>query len=148
MADNPPSWPIIALDTNALVQSIPTRGRFRPIIEGFDAGHFVLVVSNEILLEYEEILKAIGGPMAWSSFDSLLMARAAFVRRVDPTYYWEAIMHDSDDNKYVDAAVAGEADWIVTEDSHYDVLFEDMRLTVRPLHPSLFIDRFLQVKGG
>ena len=44
-------------------------------------------------------------------------------------------MQDPADNKFVDAAVAGESDWIVTEDSHYDVLFEDVRLTVRPLHP-------------
>ncbi len=143
MADNPAARPIIALDTNALVQSIPTRGRFRPIIEGFDVGRLLLVVSDEILLEYEEILKAIGGPTAWSSFESLLIARAAFVRRVDPTYFWKAIMHDPDDDKFVDAAVAGEADRIVTEDSHYNVLFEDTRLTVRPLHPSLFIERYL-----
>ncbi len=143
MADSPPARPIITLDTNALVQSIPTKARFRPIIEGFDVGRFDLVVSNEILLEYEEVLKAIGGPMAWSSFDSLLMARATFVKRVDPTYFWRAIVHDPDDNKFVDAAVAGECDWIVTEDSHYDVLFGDARLTVRPLHPSLFIDRYL-----
>jgi uncharacterized protein len=100
-------------------------------------------VSNEILLEYEEILKAIGGPTAWSAFESLLIARAALVRRVDPTYFWNAIVHDPDDDKFVDAAVAGEADWIVTEDSHYNVLFEDARLTVRPLHPSLFIERYL-----
>lgn len=143
MADNPAAPPIITLDTNALVQSIPTRGRFRPIIEGFDAGRFLLVVSHEILLEYEEILKAIGGPTAWSAFESLLIARASLVRRVDPTYFWKAIVQDPDDDKFVDAAVAGEADWIVTEDSHYNVLFEDARLTVRPLHPSLFIERYL-----
>lgn len=143
MVDNPAAPPIIALDTNALVQSIPTRGRFRPIIEGFDAGRFRLVVSSEILLEYEEILKAIGGPTAWSAFESLLIARAGFVRRVEPTFFWKAIVHDPDDDKFVDAAVAGDADWIVTEDSHYNVLFEDARLTVRPLHPSLYIERYL-----
>lgn len=143
MADNPPMRPIIVLDTNVLVQSIPTRGRYRRMIEAFDAGRFVLVVSNEVLLEYEEVLKAIGGPMAWSFLDSLLKARAPFVRRVDPTYFWRAIVHDRDDNKFVDAAVTGECDYIVTEDSHYDVLLVDTRLTVRPLHPSLFIDQYL-----
>ncbi len=143
MADNSAARQVITLDTNALVQSIPTRSRFRPIIEGFDSGRFILVVSNEILLEYEEVLKAIGGPMAWVAFHSLLKTRAAFVKRVDPTFYWRAIAHDPDDNKFVDAAVAGEADWIVTEDSHYGVLFGDARLTVRPLHPALFIERYL-----
>ncbi len=129
MADDTTTPPIIALDTNALVQSIPTRGRFRPMIEGFDAGRFLLVVSNEILLEYEEILKAIGGPTAWSAFESLLIARATFVRRVDPTYFWKAIVHDPDDDNSVDSAVPGDADWIVTEDTHDNVLFQKTRLT-------------------
>lgn len=135
--------PIVVLDTNVLVQSIPRRGRFRPVIEGFDAGRFVLVVSAEILLEYEEVLGLIGGPTAWSSFGDLLTARAAFVRRVDPTYFWRAIVHDPDDDKFVDAAVAGGADWVVTEDSHYDVLHRDGRLTVRPIGPLDFIARYL-----
>jgi predicted nucleic acid-binding protein len=143
MADDPPARPIITLDTNALIQSIPTRGRFRPIIEAFDVGRFLLVVSTEILLEYEEILKAIGGPTTWSAFVALLKARADFVRRVDPTYFWNAIVHDPDDNKFVDAAVAGDADWIVTEDAHYNMLFENSLLTVRPLHPLQFIERHL-----
>lgn len=143
MADDALARPAIVLDTNALVQSIPRRGRFRPIIEAFDAGRFVLVVSHEILLEYEEILRAIGGPTAWSAFDALLMARAECVRRVAPTSFWRAIAHVPDDDKFVDAAVADEASWIVTEDAHYHILFEETRLTVRPLHPAFFIDRYL-----
>ena len=143
MADDPAGRPSIALDTTTLVQSIPTRGRFRRIIEAFDAGRFLWIVSNEILFEYEEILKKIGGPEAWSSFDALLKARDAFVTRVDPTFSWGAIVHDRDDNKFVDAAVAGAADWIVTEDSHYNVLFDNTQLTIRPIHPSLFIERYL-----
>lgn len=139
----PPGRPVVVLDTNVLVQSLPRRGRFRPIIEGFDAGRFVLVVSTEILLEYEEVLGLIGGPAAWSSFGDLLTARAAVVRRVDPTYFWRAIVHDPDDDKFVDAAVAGGADWIVTEDSHYDVLHRDGRLTVCPIGPLDFIARYL-----
>jgi len=110
MTDNPPDRPIIALDTTTLVQSIPSRGRFRPIIEAFDAGRLLLVVSTEILFEYREILEKKGGPTAWSSFEAFLVARGDFVKQVAPTYFWRAIRHDPDDNKFVDAAVAGEAE--------------------------------------
>jgi len=39
------------------------------------------------------------------------------------TYYkWRLIEVDPDDNKYCDCAIAGKADYIVTEDKHFDVL--------------------------
>ncbi len=143
MADEQPGLPVVAIDTNTLVQSIPRRGPFRPIIEAFDEGRFILVVSNDILLEYEEILKRLGGPASWSAFVELLGLREANVRRIDPSYFWRAITHDPDDDKFVDAAVAMDADWIVTEDHHFDVLFENPALRVRPIEPVEFMTMHL-----
>lgn len=34
-------------------------------------------------------------------------------------YTWNAIIVDPDDNKFFDAAVAGNADYLVTNDSHF-----------------------------
>ncbi len=147
MAGDVTARPAIVLDTNVLVQSIPSRGRFRPILEGFDVGRFLMVVSHEILIEYEEILRAIGGPSAWSAFESLLEFREEHVRRVEPTYFWRAIVHDPDDNTFVDAAVAGDAEWIVTEDTHFQALEIETRLTVRPIQPTRFIARYLESGG-
>lgn len=104
MADDATARPVIVLDTNALVQSIPSRGRFRPILEGFDAGRFLMVVSHEILLEYEEILRAIGGPSAWPAFEIAAGVSRGARSSGQPTYFWRAIVHDPDDNKFVDAA--------------------------------------------
>ena len=47
-----------------------------------------------------------------------------------------------DDNKFVDAAVAGSAEWIVTDDSHFNDLKTNTSLVVRPLHPLDFIMRY------
>ena len=46
----------VVLDTNALIQSLPTRSRYHKIWTDFLAGKYCLCVSNEILSEYEEIL--------------------------------------------------------------------------------------------
>lgn len=143
MADEQPGLPVVAIDTNTLVQSIPRRGPFRPIIDAFDDGRFILVVSNEILLEYEEILKAKGGPAAWPVFLELLKLRETNVRHANPSYFWRAITHDPDDDKFVDAAVAMDADWIVTQDRHYNILFENGALRVRPIAPIEFIGVYL-----
>ena len=46
----------VVLDTNALIQALPTRSRYHQIWSDFLAGAYCLCVSNEILTEYEEIL--------------------------------------------------------------------------------------------
>ncbi len=127
------------LDTNTLLQSLPSRGRFRPIIEGLVKNLFTIILSNEILLEYEEVLKDRGGVRAWPPFRALHEAQPNKIL-VSPAYRWLAIPRDPDDEKFVDAAVAGDAEWIVTEDSHFDDLNLDTRLRVRPLKPKDFVD--------
>ena len=142
MAGNLSGRPCVILDTTTLLRAVPTRSPLRPIIQAFEEGRFLLVVSNDVLLEYEEILNQLGGATAWSSFRDLLDARAGNTTFVDPSYRWNAIRFDQDDNKFVDAAVAGNAEWIVTDDSHFNDLNTDTRLVVRPLHPQAFVDRY------
>ncbi len=139
MADDLHQSPRAVLDTNILLQSLPSKGRFRPIIESFEQRLFTIILSTEILLEYEEVLKDLGGIRAWPAFHALVHLQPNKLL-VSPTYRWQAIVHDPDDDKFVDAAVAGDADWIVTEDSHVDTLNLDTRLRVRPLKPRDFID--------
>ncbi len=140
MADDPNHRPRVVLDTNTLLQAIPTKSRFRTIIEAFEQNLFVLIVSNEIHLEYEEVLKKLGGPRAWPAFQDLLAALPNSTVLVSPSYRWQAIRRDPDDDKFVDAAVAGDTEWIVTEDSDFDDLAGDTRLLVRPLDPRDFIE--------
>src|SRR5207248_724664 len=87
----------VTLDTVVLLQTIPAKGRYRAIIEAFAAGRIVLVVSNEILLECEEILKEKGGITAWEAFRDLLDVLAnneGSLRHVYPTYFWKQILSD------------------------------------------------------
>ena len=37
-------------------------------------------------------------------------------------FNWKLIYADTDDNKYVDCAIAAQADYIVTEDKHFHIL--------------------------
>ena len=139
MADDLDQRPRVVLDTNTLLQAIPMKSRFRPIIEAFEQNRFVLILSNEILLEYEEVLKKLVC-RSWPAFRALLAALPNNSILVSPSYHWQAIRRDPDDDKFVDAAVAGNAEWIVTEDSDFDDLAADTRLLVRPLDPRDFID--------
>jgi predicted nucleic acid-binding protein len=48
---------IVVLDINALLVSIPKRSIFRPILDALINGKFDLVLSNEILSEYIEVIE-------------------------------------------------------------------------------------------
>ena len=37
-------------------------------------------------------------------------------------YKWDLIQADSDDNKFVDCAITAGADYIVTQDKHFNIL--------------------------
>lgn len=44
--------------------------------------------------------------------------------RVEIFYKWPLITNDPDDDKFVECAFAANADYIVTEDRHYNVLID------------------------
>lgn len=46
------------------------------------------------------------------------------VKRFDPHFSFGLITQDPDDNKFVDCAIISNADYIVTEDKHFNVLKE------------------------
>lgn len=44
------------------------------------------------------------------------------VVKVTPTFFFNLIVADPDDNKFVDCAICGTAELIVTNDGHFNVL--------------------------
>jgi rRNA-processing protein FCF1 len=54
----------IVLDSNILVVAIGQRSRFRPIWQAFLDERYQLILTGEILLEYEEILQEHAAPGA------------------------------------------------------------------------------------
>lgn len=46
----------LVLDTNCLIASLPSRSIYHKIWSDLVTGEYVLCVSNEILIEYEEII--------------------------------------------------------------------------------------------
>ena len=52
----------VVLDTNVLLISIPTKSPYRIIFDSLISGKFTLIISNEILLEYWEIISRKTNP--------------------------------------------------------------------------------------
>ncbi|GAB3503300.1 putative toxin-antitoxin system toxin component, PIN family [Spirosoma knui] len=111
----------IVVDTNVLLNAIlPTSGNFW-LFEGIISGTFTLCVSNEILTEYSEVFSRFYDSTVAESFLTAL-TYSPFVEKTDTYFHWIAIEADPDDNKFVDCAVAANAQCIITNDRHFDVL--------------------------
>lgn len=111
----------IVLDTNVLLVSISRRSRHHPIFEAFEQKKYDLLVTTDILLEYEEI---IGEEMSPTLAHNVVMGirEAGNVQTIHKYFFWNLITKDPDDNKFVDCAIAGSADFIVTNDRHFKQL--------------------------
>ncbi len=111
----------IVLDTNCLIQSLPQRSRYRRVWQAFLDGQYTLCVTTEILEEYEEIVSRCMS-VSVARLMTAAILRANNVRRVDAQFRFGLISADPDDNKFVDCAIVANAECIVTNDAHFDVL--------------------------
>ena len=83
----------------------------------------LFVCKYRVLNEYEEIL-------ASKTTREIAQNVVEAIARLHTTVYQETYIHfglitqDVDDNKFVDCAVAADAEYIVTNDAHFSVLKE------------------------
>ena len=111
----------IVIDTNILFVSVSRKSKSHWLFEKFLNKEFDICITNEILTEYEEIMtNRLPHILKDYVIDILILSKN--VIKVIPYFNWNLITTDPDDNKFVDCAVAGNVDYIVTNDKHFDVL--------------------------
>ena len=130
----------IVLDTNALLMSLPRKSPYNPIFQAFLNGKIKLLIDNGILNEYVEIIGERSDPIVAQNVGELI-ANSPHVIRPYITTKWLLIPQDPDDDKFVDCAVAGGADYLVTNDKHFNVL----KTTPFPPVNVVNIDTFLAI---
>jgi putative PIN family toxin of toxin-antitoxin system len=131
----------VCVDTNVLVQLFGSARPFAPIADALQQGGLEFAVSNEILLEYEETLTRLSGQGRWQMVWRFLEGISRLhnnVLYVDPHFRLRVVTADPDDDKFVDCAIAAEADFILTSDRHFDVLHSS-GYKPKPIGPQEFI---------
>lgn len=111
----------IVLDTNVLLVSIPQRSPYRIIFDALLENRYTLLLTNAILTEYEEIIALKTIPSIAQNIANMLLSLNN-VEKVEVFFRWNLIEADADDNKFSDCAIAGNADFLVTQDSHFNIL--------------------------
>ncbi len=111
----------IVIDTNVFLVSLAEHYKYHWIFRTLISGKYDLCGSTEILLEYQEqVALRYGLSNTDSTLDFLLNLRN--VHLITPHYRWNIIQKDEDDNKFIDCAIAGNADFIVTDDKDFKIL--------------------------
>ena len=128
----------LVVDTNCLLASINPRGAYFKLYELFIAKAYEWVISNEILTEYEEqVTRRYSASTAQQVHEVLITASNTYLQ--EAYYKWQLIEADLDDNKFVDVAIAANADYLVTNDRHFEVL----RQLEFPRVPVISLQEFL-----
>jgi uncharacterized protein len=113
----------VLLDTNILLVIIPLNSKYRLIFDKLRNEDFDLIISNEILFEYEELItRFYSKELAQNLIEELLNSENVIC--TETFYKFNLITQDYDDNKFVDAAISANADFIVTQDKHFNILNE------------------------
>lgn len=135
----------VCVDTNVMLSALAKGSPMVPLFDAITSGKLELVVSTAILFEYEEIAQQQGGAL----FAGKLMRMIALVASVhqtihfaEPSYEFNTIPTDADDNKFANCAIIAHADFVITEDKHFAPL-TNAGYKPQPVTALEFIERYL-----
>lgn len=111
----------IVLDTNCLLASLSVQSKSYIVWKSLQEGKYVLCVSNDIIEEYREIIAQKTNSQIADNVVRFLEA-SPYVKSFDIYFKFGLIKQDIDDNKFVDCAIIANATYIVSEDSHFNIL--------------------------
>ncbi len=110
------------LDTNVLVSAVLSRGSPPDLIlQAWRRGSFQLVTSAPLLFELDAVLRRprIKDRLGWTDREltAFVVALSENATVVEPQEELQIVATDEDDNQVVEAAIEGEADYIVSGDN-------------------------------
>jgi uncharacterized protein len=108
------------IDTNVLVSALSSKSVYHWLIDLVINEEIEVYITGEMLLEYEEILKAKYSEAVPSNF-LVALKELPNVHSVQVYFKWNLIS-DQDDNKFIDCYVAAGAQYLISHDSHFSIL--------------------------
>jgi len=113
----------VILDTNIIISSA-LGGALVFVLEKWDEGKFTVIVTTDVLGEYFEVLNRPKFGLSQETIDKITRYIYQFAEFVIPEEQIRFIEDDPKDDKFLEAAVAGHVDFIVSGDNHLLALKE------------------------
>lgn len=130
----------VVIDTHGILNAVSSHSPNKWLYDAFIDEQFTWVASNEIISEYSEIIvQSFGLRVSIFVLESLINAEN--FQKYEPSYKWQLVEKDPDDNKFVDCAVGVNADYLVSDDKHIRDL-----LKIKNLFPPVPVVTFQEFK--
>lgn len=127
----------VVLDTNIFVSGIFWKGSSNNIILAWKQKKFTLVSSLPVIEELRQTLKTFRIGMSDEMIEewtNIIIENSIIVR---PMFELHVVKEDPNDNKFIECAVAGKADYIVSQDKHLLKIGEYEN--IKTIHPKEFL---------
>ena len=131
----------VVLDTNVLVSGIFFSGPPQFILEAWGEGRFELILSPEILAEYQEVVERLCAKFPGAAASHLLAVIVTEGTLLPSTSIQEPVCDDPGDDKFLAAALSAKVRIIVSGERHLLDVADFRR--IRVLRPREFVDEFL-----
>lgn len=127
----------VIIDTNLFISGIFWKGLPSQLLTAWVSNKFKLIVSQEIIEEYSRVLKEIGSEKGARLADEWLLFIAKHSTIVKNTFNLK-ICRDKHDNKFINCALSGKVDYLITGDK--DLLELNGSLGLEIVTAKQFID--------
>lgn len=133
----------IVLDTNVFVSGIFFGGPPSQILKAWQKKSLQIVLSKEILVEYQRVADELSFKYPQIDIMPIIELITIHGQFIDTEGLDISICEDPDDDKFIECAVAGKCDIIVSGDRHLLKLVRHKG--VRILKPRDFVDQYLRL---
>ncbi len=127
----------VVFDTNVYISAILTPGKAREALELARTGEISLLVSEAILWEIERVLR-LKIHRSGSEIAFVLQAIRDISIFISPTTKLSLIKEDDADNRVLECALDGKAEYIVSGDQHHLLPLGEFR-GIKVLSPAEFL---------
>jgi len=131
----------VILDTNVFVSGVFFTGPPSRILDAWNKGNLQLVISQEILEEYQRVGEVLSGPFPGVRLEPILGLLTIGAELLSVEHLPEPVCQGPDDDKFLACALAGECNVIVSGDKH--LLKVSGFQGIHVAKPRIFVDEYL-----
>ena len=134
----------VVLDTNVLISGIFFSGPPYKILKAWQLGKIEIIVSEEILAEYQRVAEELSNQFPAIDVDPILELLTIHAEVISTQGFQVTICEDPADNKFINCALASKSRVIVSGDKHLLKIsgYEEIEV----LKPREFLDKHLSKK--
>jgi uncharacterized protein len=131
----------IILDTNVFISGIFFSGPPSQILKAWEKRRLQIVLSKQILDEYQRVAEDISSQFPLVDISPIIELITIYGQFIDTQGVSIPLCEDPDDDKFIECAIAGKCDIIVSGDRHLLKLADYKGIKI--LKPRDFLEQYL-----